>query len=165
VTREELVLAVLAVGGSYQMSRLLKTVFLVSRNISEAVEPTFRFRPEYYGPVDPDVSKVVAELKQQGLANLYPFEEGHCYLYRATNSGIDKSRAILRRLGREEESYIVKVADWVRSENLLTLLGSIYQAYLDMRDDRILQFPSAARWDEIKLADFPVVLRPVEGGG
>jgi hypothetical protein len=45
VTREELVLAVLAVGGSYQMSRLLKTVFLVSRNISEAVEPTFGFDP------------------------------------------------------------------------------------------------------------------------
>jgi hypothetical protein len=34
-----------------------------------------------------------------------------------------------------------------------------------MRDDRILQFPSAVSWDEIELADFPVVLRPVEGRG
>lgn len=116
MTRKELILAVLAVGGSYTISRLLKTLFLVSRNIPGAVEPAFHCQPEYYGPVDKYVDVAAAQLAEQGLANIHLFEEGHCYLYSATETGVEMGWEFLGRLSKEEQTYVREAARWVRSE-------------------------------------------------
>lgn len=155
MSRRELIVAVLAAGKSFMIGRLLKAVFLVSQNIPRVIEPQFQFELDYCGPFDPCVGVLVEELNKENLAEIYPFEIFDCYLYRATDSGREQGSAILSRLSNEEQRYIKEVSTWVMSEGLTTLLRSIYEAHPEIRDDRMLPWLSARKWDEVGRKNLP----------
>lgn len=140
--RRRALLAVLAAaeGHTYQPVQLQKAIFLISRNIPQAIEGRpFRFEPYDYGPFDAEVYHEAEILRDEGFADITSSPNGRWKLYAASQRGILEGKKALAELSPQHQKYIIEVVSWVRRLGFSELVKSIYEAYPDMKANSIFQ--------------------------
>jgi uncharacterized protein YwgA len=139
--RSTLVLAALAParGRFHTPVQLQKLLFLIDKNVAEAVEgPHFNFEPYDYGPFDKEVYATVDELARQGLVQAV--ETGRSWRkFALTANGQESGDDALASLDGQVRAYIEKLSEFVLSLSFPQLVSAIYKAYPDMRANSVFK--------------------------
>jgi hypothetical protein len=143
MNRRDLVLAILAAaeGRPYTPVQIQKAVFVICDQLPDLIDegPGFHFEPYDYGPFDSDVYSVLSRLEDDGYAEIAPSAYGNWNTYAASDHGVVQAELLLDNMSTEDEKYIKKISDWVRSLSFKRLVKSIYEAYPQMRANSIFR--------------------------
>ena len=126
-------------GAVFAPVQLQKMFFLLDQNVTDQVGgPMFDFQPYDYGPFDKVVYRELEGLASQGMARINPAAWGRRE-YSLTPEGQSFGEKALESLPPEIRIYIAKVSEFVRSLGFAELVGAIYNAYPEMRENSIFQ--------------------------
>jgi uncharacterized protein YwgA len=137
--RQEIMLAVLASESAARFApvQVQKLFFLVDENAAPRLGgKLFSFQPYNYGPFDAEVYRELEALETAGLVTISPGPGGQ-RRYFLTPAGYDRGRRELEDLPGPIRAYLADVSRWVRSLSFAQLVGSIYSAYPQMRENSI----------------------------
>lgn len=120
-------------------TRLMKSVFLLHRKLNEhfpEVDTGFEFRPDKYGPLDPEVYAAVTYLQNHDFIEVTPPDEHSdqydSVKYSLTPEGARKAEELYRALPGEQRSLV----DWIKREHAMKELGEllafVYNQYPEM---------------------------------
>ena len=141
--RQEMVLAALAAegGASFAPVQLQKLFFVLDENISdEWGGRQFDFEPYDYGPFDKAVYQEFEALERLGLAQtVYDGPSAGARSYSLTLDGQQIGEKALSLLPGTTRDYITQLSSWVRALSFAELVGAIYRAYPDMRENSVFQ--------------------------
>lgn len=126
-------------GPLFGKTRMMKACFLIHRKMGENfpdVETGFDFRPDKYGPLDPDVYSALSLLETEEKITIEDCDE-HSDKYESTKYSLTKEGA------RKAETLFIELPEkqqelvkWVKSEhalkNLNKLLVYVYDEYPEM---------------------------------
>ena len=136
-TRGEVVLAGMAAGGVgtlFEPGRLQILLLVIDREIPEMVGgPHFDFRPDRFGPRDPQVDEALDALREAGRVRLR--ERPGYATWALTAAGLDAGGVALRRLPMEMRRYVVELARWALALRFSRLLGAVCHRYPEMGAD------------------------------
>lgn len=142
MNRRELVLAALAADGpsaEYEPVQVQKLFFLIDKEIPELVGGEhFNFRAYDYGPFDSAVYSEIESMAKVGLAAIAP---GYYRSYSLTPAGYEQGVLVLDGLAAQARDFLSRSAKWVRSLSFNQLVGAIYKAYPEMRENSVFQEP------------------------
>lgn len=111
-----------------------KLLFLIDKRLAEETGgPHFDFKPYDYGPFDAEVYRVLEDLSADGLVETISNRELRWKKYRITPDGIEKGKAALEQLPSDASDYISRLATFVTSMSFAELVGTIYNAYPEMK--------------------------------
>lgn len=85
----------------------------------------FNFQPYDYGPYDRTVYQVIESLRDQGLAKVNEDASG-IRKFPLTPEGQEKGDVVLASLDEKSREFIVRVSNWIRSQDFTDLLSVIY---------------------------------------
>lgn len=121
-------------------TRLMKATFLLHRKLEEHfngdIQTGFDFRPDKYGPLDPDVYSAVSLLENQGDIEVLD-EEDHddkydLVKYKLTQDGAKRAATLYEDLSPEKQELV----DWVKAQHAMKPLGEllsfVYDNYPEM---------------------------------
>jgi hypothetical protein len=141
--RQELVLAALASrrGTSYAPVQVQKLFFLVDENVAESIGgKQFAFEPYDYGPFDKAVYQELDALAQDDLVLIAHYgSSAGSRRYSLSLEGQQAGEGVLAQLDNDTRAFIARLAEWVCSLSFAQLVGSIYQAYPQMRANSIFR--------------------------
>lgn len=140
--RTDLVLAVMAAaeGAPHSPVQVQKLFFLIDKKIPHHVDgPHFHFRPDDYGPFDPNVYLELEGLADQGLAIIDKLDGVERRTFRLTYIGQRKGEELLATLDPNVCRYIKELSLWVRSVSFADLVTSIYAEYPEMRANSVFR--------------------------
>ncbi len=131
IQRSDAVLMAMATcrrGTLFEPVRIQKLLFLIDREIPEAVDgPHFRFRPYRYGPFDPAVFRELDSLGRSGHVAVATGANHRAWSL--TRSGLERGTASLARLQVEVRDYLRELARWVLALSFGRLLAAVYHRY------------------------------------
>lgn len=141
--RQELVLAALAArsGASFAPVQVQKLFFLIDANLADQIGgKQFKFEPYDYGPFDKEVYHELDSLMRSGLVQVSVMgTTAGSRRYSLTPDGQDVGEGVLKTLNAKVQDYISRLIDWLRTLSFAELVGSIYQAYPEMRANSIFK--------------------------
>ena len=142
INQADVVLAAMAAknGSVFAPVQVQKMFFLLDRNIADRCGgPWFDFEPYDYGPFDKEVYRALERWAVAGMVRIDSGASSSRRTYALTPAGQAKGEAILKGLPNEAQAFMERVSDWVRSMSFAQLVGAIYRAYPDMRENSIFQ--------------------------
>ena len=131
----DLVLAALAAGGentSYSPVQVQKLFFLIDQEAATLVGGQhFRFKPYNYGQFNRAVYDQLDVLARKGLVEIrvsdrYP-------TYSLTTDGYQRGARQIRELPAPAQSFLTRVARWIKPLNFQQIVAAIYKRYPEMR--------------------------------
>jgi uncharacterized protein YwgA len=140
MNKRELMLIALAPGKEawHTPVQVQKLPFLIQKNVFEPKgEHIFDFRPYNYGPFDIEVYNTLAELAEDGSAEIC--YDGKMRTYRLTSKGLEEGNRLLSPLDPKFKKYIEKISDLVRTWSFTELVSAIYKAYPEMKINSVFQ--------------------------
>lgn len=142
MNQKEYILACMAPAekSPHQPVQIQKLIFIFQKEMgSEFGEPVFNFYPYDYGPFDPAVYQNLEELAKEGLVTISgePFSRNRAYCL--TDSGFQAGSKLLSKFSPQSKKYIVSLSQWVRSLIFSQLVGAVYNAYPDMRQNSVFK--------------------------
>lgn len=141
MTRQELILAVLASGGqnaTFLPVQVQKLFFLIDREVPQRVGgPFFDFAPYDYGPFDSAVYDELDRMKSSGI--VFIDTTGRYRRYSLTDDGFQKGSATLHRLPADIQTFFTGLTAWVRKLDFQQLVAAIYNKYPDMKVNSIFR--------------------------
>lgn len=141
--RQKFMLAVFAAAGDnvqFSPVQVQKIFFLLDRNIAVDIGGAqFNFEPYDYGPFDRAVYQELGHLGQSGLVQIDQGATPGARRYTLTPEGARVGAANLEHFAGHSRDYMAKVANWVRSLSFAQLVGSIYNAYPEMKENSIFR--------------------------
>jgi uncharacterized protein YwgA len=139
MTQRDLVLASMAAAGGnqYQPVQIQKLIFLFQKRALKT--DIFKFIPYDYGPFDPAVYARLDELSQEGIVEIVgqPFTRERKYCL--SKEGKSFAQTALDTLPDKEADYLKRLSEWVRSLSFAELVGAVYQAYPEMRENSVFR--------------------------
>ena len=109
-----------------------KLFFLIDREAAALVGGEhFRFKPYNYGPFDRAVYDQLEALAEEGLIEIH--ESGRYPTYSLTSHGYQLGTGGLRELAEPAQSYLTRVARWIKPLNFQQIVAAIYKRYPKMR--------------------------------
>lgn len=110
--------------------QLQKSLFLLGRNIPEAVKPNFyKFVPHNFGPFSKEIYGDVESLKNQGLIDEITKAGQNWPEYRISQTGIQQAEKIRALVPTDAKTYLDTLVKWVERQSFQDLLHSVYKAY------------------------------------
>lgn len=134
--KTDIVLAALssADGATFTPVQVQKLLFLIDKRLAEETDgPHFNFKPYDYGPFDAEVYRVLEVLSSDDLAEIMENPELRWKKYRLTPEGIERGKELLGGLPKEVSAYISRLSAFVTSMSFAELVGTIYNAYPEMK--------------------------------
>ena len=141
--RQQFVLAALATdpGAKFAPVQVQKLFFLIDENLSKVIGTSqFAFEPYDYGPFDKAVYHELEVLQSKGLVNIEQIgASAGQRRYSLTLPGQQAGEQVLSQLPEFARQYMTDLSAWVRGLSFAQLVGSIYKAYPDMRENSVFQ--------------------------
>lgn len=141
--RQKFVLAALATDPDAEFApvQVQKFFFLLDENLSGIIGTRqFAFEPYDYGPFDKAVYRELEILQNQGLVNIEQVgASAGQRRYSLTPRGQQAGEQALSQRPEFARQYMVELSAWVRSLSFAQLVGSIYKAYPNMRENSVFQ--------------------------
>ncbi len=137
--QKDLVLACMAAanGASYQPVQIQKLIFLFQERTNKG--GIFNFIPYDYGPYDPEIYHRLEELSDEGSVEIVGGPYAKRRLYKLTPDGVQRAKAELNKLSQSDQDYLTRLSEWVRSVSFAQLIGAIYTAYPEMRENSVFR--------------------------
>jgi len=137
--QKELVLASMAAanGGVYQPVHIQKLIFLFQERTQKG--SVFNFIPFDYGPYDASIYHRLEELASAGMVEIVGGPYTKRRLYKLTSKGVDIANVELNKLSPRDRDYLIRLSEWVRSITFAQLVGAIYTAYPEMRQNSVFR--------------------------
>ena len=141
--RQRFVLAALATDPATEFApvQVQKLFFLLDENLGDILGGRqFEFNAYDYGPFDKAVYSELEILKNLGLVDIVDIGPSHGRRrYSLTPRGQEAGQLALSNLPESVGEYIRDLSSWVRSLSFAQLVGAIYKAYPQMRENSIFQ--------------------------
>ncbi len=141
--RQKYVLAVFAAAGDdvqFSPAQVQKLFFLLDKKISPSIGgQKFDFQPYDYGPFDRAVYEELDLLSRQGYIQIHQGSTPAGRRYMLTLTGSRQGASALSGYVDRARNYMGEAARWVRSLSFAQLVGSIYNAYPEMKANSIFQ--------------------------
>ena len=120
-------------------TRLMKATFLLHRKMGDhfpEVDTGFDFRPDKYGPLDPEVYAAINYLQSQDFIIVDAPDEHSdrydCVKYSLTAEGVREAKELYQDLPREQRALV----NWIKREHIMKELGElltfVYNQYPEM---------------------------------
>lgn len=128
-------------GSFYTTTQLQKALFLISQNIPDICTTPYNFIAADYGPSDHSISQDMDKLIKSGVATKV-CDATHSGFsrhlrYAATYDGFEF--VDIYKLKDKHEDYIYRVAKWILSMDMISLVGAIVRAYPDYGTNMIFR--------------------------
>lgn len=140
MSRETIVLVALAAGrgAAHSPVQVQKLLFLFEKRAAEAFNGAhFNFRPYDYGPFDPDVYRVLDDLRDLGLVEIVGLSFKKDRRYKLTDRGQIEGLKLLEQLAPRYQKFVVDLSNFVRSLTFSQLVSVIYREYPEMKANSI----------------------------
>ena len=118
--------------------RLMKTLFVFSRQLNLDTPEFYQFKPYSYGPFAREIYPDLEQLEFDGLIEAVPNPGRTWPRYRATAAGAE-SVAGLDASGEWMGDHLLDVRDWATSISFRDLLRSVYQQWPDYATNSIAE--------------------------
>jgi len=130
--RDWLLLFLGAPGGPYPTDqiRVMKAMFLVSKEGPDDLRDLYSFEPYDYGPFDTTIYHDLDALEEAQLISSETLGTSR-RIYRLTRKGVDRTAAIEGEAGGAALDFIRRTKRTVTSLSFLDLLRSVYEKYPD----------------------------------
>lgn len=143
--RQKMVLAGLSAvpDSSFEPVQVQKLLFLMDENIADEMNgKQFAFEPYDYGPFDKAVYAELEALWEWGLVHVMtpvssPSKTDRSYSL--TYAGQKQGEKAIESMPNYVRKYLRQLSEWVRSLSFAELVGAVYRAYPDMRENSIFQ--------------------------
>jgi uncharacterized protein len=137
--QKELVLASMAAarGGAYQPVQIQKLIFLFQERTQNG--RVFDFVPFDYGPYDATIYHWLEELSAEGFVEIQGGPYAKRRLYQLTPEGTELANSELGKLSDRDRDYLIRLSEWVRSISFAQLVGAVYKAYPEMRQNSVFR--------------------------
>lgn len=119
-------------------TRIMKAAFILHRKLEEhfGLETGFDFRPDKYGPLDPEVYSALTYLENEGLITITESDDHDdtydLVKYALTEDGGRKAEELYYDIPEEQRELV----DWVKGEHAMKKLGElltyVYDEYPEM---------------------------------
>jgi uncharacterized protein YwgA len=132
--RQKLLLAFLSAGDEFLSPlRIMKGLFLIvqKRGTLLPKDALYTFQPYLFGPFTPDLYQDLAHLVNERLVEWKPLPYASWAIYRASPTGKEVAKGILRHYPKELTSYIQRVWQRVATTPVADLLAAIYRNFPD----------------------------------
>lgn len=112
-------------------TRMMKACFLAHKKLlnEENIQTDFQFRPDDYGPLDPQVYEALDELERRELITKRESREYDGTEYRLTNKGEKEAMMLFKELSGSERELL----SWIKGKHVLKplsqLLSYVYNRY------------------------------------
>lgn len=119
-------------GGTFHADqiRVMKGMFLLSKEGPSAARNLYAFRPYDYGPFDAQVYQDLDQLAQELLVECEPIDPGsNRKLYRLTARGEQRYRALAASVDTSELNDVREAKRVTTSKSFLGLLEYVYDRY------------------------------------
>ena len=137
--RRSLILAALAAGGentSYSPVQVQKLLFLIDEEAAGLVHgPHFRFEPYNYGPFDWAVYEQIDALAREDLIEIHESDRYPTYVL--TSEGYHRGAGELHGLSEPAQSFLTKVARWIKPLSFQQIVAAIYKRYPEMKSNSV----------------------------
>ena len=143
--RQQMVLAGLSAvpDSSFEPVQIQKLLFLMDENIADEMHgKQFAFEPYDYGPFDKAVYAELEALHERGLVYITAHVSSTSITgrsYSLTYAGQKQGEKVIASMPTYVRKYLRQLSEWVRSLSFAELVGAIYRAYPDMRENSIFQ--------------------------
>jgi len=141
MTKDDIIIAAMAAGGTYSLTpvQIQKLLFLVDKRAAAKLDgPSFNFEPYHYGPFDREIYERLEALARNGLVEIIGTSYSRTRSYRLTPKGLEIGNKILGRLPEPVREFMEKLSTFVRSLTFVQLVSAIYRAYPEMRVNSVL---------------------------
>jgi uncharacterized protein len=142
MNRSDLILACFAASGgkTFTPVQMQKLLFLIDKRMPEPVGgPHFNFRPYDYGPFDPAVYSELEKLGHYNLIEIEAIDNRRWKQYRPLPAGLQRGKEVLNGLAPRDGDYFCVLAEYVTNLSFAELVGAIYKAYPEMRENSVFQ--------------------------
>ena len=137
--RQKVVLAAMAAvpAASFESVQVQKLFFIIDEKLDDELGgKKFDFQPYHYGPFDKSVYEELEALSARSLVII----RGRSHRsYSLSLDGQQKGNEILLGFDKKTQSYMEKLSTWIRGLSFSQLVGSIYNAFPEMRQNSIFQ--------------------------
>ena len=143
--RQKMVLAGLSAvpDASFEPVQVQKLFFLMDENIAdEMYGKQFAFEPYDYGPFDKAVYAELEALQEEGLVHITAHVSSTNMTgrsYSLTYAGQRHGEKVIDQMPPFVQKYLKQLSEWVRNLSFAELVGAIYRAYPNMRENSIFQ--------------------------
>lgn len=138
----EIILAALGAGdgATYTPVQVQKLLFLIDRKLSGPTGgPFFKFVPYDYGPFDSDIYRCLDELSLDGFVEIIREPGLRWNKYRLTPEGLAAGAKILESVEPKARNFILVLNTFVRKLSFAELVGAIYKAYPEMKENSVFK--------------------------
>ncbi len=141
--RQKMVLAGLSAvpDSSFEPVQVQKLLFLMDEKIADEMHgKQFAFEPYDYGPFDKAVYAELEALQERGLVQITAQGSSTSITgrsYSLTYAGQGQGERAIANLPTYVQNYLKQLSEWVRSLSFAELVGAIYRAYPNMRENSI----------------------------
>ena len=141
--RQKMVLAGLSAvpDSSFEPVQVQKLLFLMDEKIADEMHgKQFAFEPYDYGPFDKAVYAELEALRERGLVQITAQGSSTSITgrsYSLTYAGQGQGERAIVNLPTYVQNYLKQLSEWVRSLSFAELVGAIYRAYPNMRENSI----------------------------
>ena len=141
MTKREWVLLVINFANEKGLSplKLQKSVFLLSKNLSEDLDKDFyNFIPYNYGPFSKEIYKDINMLVSDDLIKILEFRDKKWPEYLITSKGEKTSEKLILNLNDKTKKYLEKLVKWINDLSFLELINVIYSNYPEYKVHSVL---------------------------
>jgi uncharacterized protein len=120
--------------------QLQKSLFLLGKQMSTAVGPTFYTFDAYnYGPFSRAIYEDAEAWEALGMVAFMDHRGGDWTDYSITPAGTQAASRIATRANRQAVAYLAKVVDWASALSFDELVKAIYARYPEFKENSVFR--------------------------